>query len=424
MKVLYDVSIFGVVQRHPQHATGIYRVVDDLACALISSGKCSLNFCATEPEWHYSAIEFVKNSHDFKDICFSHSAWRYQSFRQFPKANRRANVATGFSKIAWRIARKILNHSAHPQNPKPIQEKSLKWADVFHSTFYAIPNQVRDRNNIRIFITIYDLIPILLPQFYNGNSTLKTIINGLQEDDWIICISQKTKDDLCNYRKAIDPRRVFVTHLAASDRFYPCRDAAQMEAVRSKYKIPAGQYILSLSTFEPRKNLAHLIRSFSQLIRQEPLKDLRLVLAGGLGWKYESIFEELTGNDEAIRSRIVFTGRVADEDMAELYSGAVAFVFPSLFEGFGLPPLEAMQCGVPVITSNTSSLPEVVGDAGIMVDPQDGDALCQAMLKLASDGNLREAMSQKSLQQAKQFSWVRCADQTVNAYQTAVSGKI
>jgi glycosyltransferase involved in cell wall biosynthesis len=423
MKVIYDVSIFGLVQRHPQHATGIYRVVDDLARALIHSGKCSLNFCATELEWHYAAIEFVKNSPDFKDICFSHSAWRYQSFRQFPKVNRRANAATGLEKILWRTARKLLRHSAHPPHPKLIQEKSLNWADVFHSKFYAIPNEVRGRN-MRIFITIYDLIPILLPQYYNGNSPLKTIIDDIQEDDWIICISQKTKEDLCNYRPAIDPRRVFVTHLAASERFYPSRNTVKMKTVRSKYKIPEGQYILSLCTFEPRKNLAHLIRSFSQLIRQEPLKDLRLVLAGSLGWKYESIFAELTGNDEAVRSRITFTGRVDDEDMAVLYSGAVAFVFPSLFEGFGLPPLEAMQCGVPVITSNTSSLPEVVGDAGIMVDPQDGDALCQAMLKLASDGNLRASMSQNSLQQAKQFSWSRCADQTINAYQTAVSDKI
>lgn len=109
--------------------------------------------------------------------------------------------------------------------------------------------------------------------------------------------------------------------------------------------------------------------------------------------------------------------------MAALYSGSLFFAYPSFYEGFGLPPLEAMQCGTPVITSNTSSLPEVVGDAGIMVDPQDGDALCQAMLKLASDANLRAAMSQKSLQQATQFSWTGCADQTITAYQAAVSGK-
>ena len=187
-------------------------------------------------------------------------------------------------------------------------------------------------------------------------------------------------------------------------------------------RIPAGRYVLSVCTLEPRKNLAHLIRCFAQLIQQERLPDLHLVLVGNLGWKYESIFAELTAA-EGVRERIIITGYVADEDMAALYSGSLFFAYPSLYEGFGLPPLEAMQCGVPVITSNTSSLPEVVGDAGIMVSPQDGDALCQAMLRLViRHGNLRKAaLAEKSLKQAAQFSWAKCAEQTLNAYEAAVN---
>ena len=272
-------------------------------------------------------------------------------------------------------------------------------------------------------MTVYDLIPILHPQYFENYTLLNTIIDGLQKDDWVIAISQKTREDLCNYRKDLDPRRVFVTPLAASDWFYPCRNAATIETVRSKYKIPKGQFILSLCTLEPRKNLAHLIRCFAQLIRQEPLPDLRLVLAGSLGWKFESILAELTGDDETIRGRIILTGRVADEDMAALYSGAVAFAYPSLYEGFGLPPLEAMQCGTPVITSNTSSLPEVVGNAGIMVDPNDADGLCQAMLQLATKTDLHRVMAEKSLAQAKSFSWTLCAEQTLAAYATAINHK-
>ena len=281
---------------------------------------------------------------------------------------------------------------------------------------------------MRPFLTVYDLIPILHPQYFErlaggGDHPVKAIVDGIGREDWVVCISQKTKEDLCNYRKDIDPRRVFVTHLGASKWFYPCKDSRAITTVRAKLKIPAKRYVLSVCTLEPRKNLAHLIRCFAQLIQQERLPDLHLVLVGKLGWKYESIFSEF--NDaQGLRDRIIITGFVADDDLAALYSDALFFVFPSLYEGFGLPPLEAMQCGVPVITSNTSSLPEVVGNAGIMVDPRDGDGLCEAMLRLASDGSLRAELAGKSLDQAKHFSWAQCADQTLTAYQTAMSTNV
>jgi glycosyltransferase involved in cell wall biosynthesis len=425
MRIIYDVSIFGHMQRWPNGAAGIHRVVDNVARALLRSGKCSLSFSASEAELYYYAIKYVEESPNFQRISFPHAAWPYQSFWRFQKADQRAEAATGLSRICWRMARKLMRHFACPINPTTIQEPSLNWADVFHSPHYSIPDQVRGRKNLSAFLTVYDLIAILFPQYFETHQMIhsKFILDSIQDDNWVISISQRTKEDLCNYRKDIDPRRVFVTPLAASDWFYPCKDNLIIEKVRSKYKIPAGQFILSLCTLEPRKNLAHLIRCFSQLVQQEPLKDLRLVLAGGRGWKNDSIFAELTGTDGAIRERVIIAGRVADEDMAALYSGAIAFVYPSLYEGFGLPPLEAMQCGVPVITSNTSSLPEVVGDAGIMVDPKDGDALCQAMLKLVSNGDLRQTMSQKSLEQAKKFSWEQCASQTLAAYETAVNSK-
>jgi glycosyltransferase involved in cell wall biosynthesis len=419
--------MFGLAQRWP-NTTGIFRVADNLARALINSGKCSLKFSATEMEWQFRAIKYAEDSSDFQGMGFPHSTWRYHLFRKFLKANQQAADAAGFSKIWWRMARNLLHRSVYAFNPKSIEETSLNWANVFHSPFFSIPNKVRGRKNLSAFITVHDIIAILFPEYVEGTSKnqqhyLKTIIDGIQNDDWVICVSQKSKGDLCNYRKDIDPRRVFVTPLGASDWFYPCRDAAKLEMVQAKYKIPAGQYILSVCTFEPRKNLAHLIRCFSQLVRLEPLNDLRLVLVGSLGWKYESIFKELTGTDEAIRNRIILAGRVADEDMAAMYSGAIAFVYPSLYEGFGLPPLEAMQCGIPVITSNTSSLPEVVGNAGIMVDPHDADALCQAMIQLATKTDLRQAMCQKSLDQAGLFSWAHCANQTLAAYDTAVNSK-
>ena len=122
-----------------------------------------------------------------------------------------------------------------------------------------------------------------------------------------------------------------------------------------------------------------------------------------------------------LRHRIVITGYVPDEDLAALYSGAMVFVYPSFYEGFGLPPLEAMQCGVPVIVSNTSSLPEVVGDAGILVDPKDGDAICQGILNIYRDNILKMQMTANSLKNAERFSWKRCAEETLAAYRTSLS---
>lgn len=242
----------------------------------------------------------------------------------------------------------------------------------------------------------------------------------LEPDDWIICVSHSTKNDLCNYRNSIDSFHVFVTHLAASEIFYPCHNSEEICSIKKKFQIPDVPYILSLNTLEPRKNIAHTIRCFVKLVEQEKIKDLCLVIVGRKGWGYDDICAELS-SFSSLRERIIITGYVANENLAALYSDAVAFVFPSFYEGFGLPPLEAMQCGVPVITSNTSSLPEVVGDAGIMVSPADGDALCQSMLEIYRNPSLQKTMSMKSIEQAKKISWQKCTQETIHAYKTALS---
>ena len=146
------------------------------------------------------------------------------------------------------------------------------------------------------------------------------------------------------------------------------------------------------------------------------------MLVGNKGWDYDDIFESIEGAKQ-VKNRIILTGFADDEDLAPIYSNALAFCYMSYYEGFGLPPLEAMQCGTPVITSNTSSLPEVVDDAGIMLHPTDDDGLTQAMLNFYKDENLRDRYVQKSLARARQFSWKKCAQQTINAYHIAMDTK-
>jgi glycosyltransferase involved in cell wall biosynthesis len=160
--------------------------------------------------------------------------------------------------------------------------------------------------------------------------------------------------------------------------------------------------------------LPHLIKSFSKFILQENPKDLHLVLTGNSTYGY-SILEKL-GIDKKVREKIVLAKSIANEDLASVYSNATCFFFMSLYEGFGLPALEAMQCGTPVVTSNATSLPEVVGDAGIMLSPNDEDGLCQTMLQIYNDQELRNKFSVLGLSRAKQFSWERCANEYVEVF--------
>ena len=161
---------------------------------------------------------------------------------------------------------------------------------------------------------------------------------------------------------------------------------------------------------------------FREILKEPGCDDLFFVLVGTHGWKVKEIIEEIK-DDPLLHNRVIFTGFVPDHYLSALYSGAEAFLYLSLYEGFGLPPLEAMQCGLPVIASNTSSLPEVVGDAGILVDPLGQEQVCQAMLTLLEDRELRNEYVRKGLDRAAGFSWRRCAEQTAAGYQKAWDGR-
>ena len=432
MKVLYDISVLGTGYYYPRARTGVFRVVEHIAYGLASSKECDLSFCASESfQTLNQSLDYLAFNSHFKGVSLPETHFTKikrvldSQLRDFNTEINNACNEEQLKILYLKILRKLLYHTDKMIGGNSfhlIAPKTLEQADIFHSPFYPIPEQVKRVKNKNTFLTVYDLIPIMFPQFFEfkEDHLLNKILDSLAPDNWAICISDSTKNDLCNKFPKIDPSRVFVTPLAASELFYPCNDSEQISLIRKKYNIPNAPYILSLSTLEPRKNIDHTIRCFAHLSQQEHIKDLYLVLVGTKGWDYNKIFEEISNNN-SLQDRIIVTGYVADEDLAALYSGAMAFVYPSFYEGFGLPPLEAMQCGVPVITSNTSSLPEVVGDAGIMVSPTDTDALCQSMLEIYNNPSLRKTMSLRSIERSKQFSWEKCTQSTINAYKTALS---
>jgi len=220
----------------------------------------------------------------------------------------------------------------------------------------------------------------------------------------IVTISEFSKSEICGYY-GVPAERISVVNPAIDHNIFFPRDKTNSEKVKNKYGIKTN-YILSVCTIEPRKNLTGTLDAYKKL-PDEIKNKYSLVLVGGKGW----LDEELNEKIEALSSKysVIKTGYVPDEELPSLYSGASVFVFPSFYEGFGMPPLEAMACGVPVITSNNSSLPEVVGDAGIMIEAKDTVKLAKQIEKVLTDNKFAEGLRVKGLLRAKKFSWHKSA---------------
>ncbi|MBE8539371.1 glycosyltransferase [Geoglobus acetivorans] len=283
--------------------------------------------------------------------------------------------------------------------------------DIIHDTYHFGPFLFLKKS--KKILTVYDLTPLLFPETHRKSRVLmhKYIFPLiLKSSDKIITDSYSTKSDLIKYFK-IPENKIKVIYLAADERFKPLKED-EINKIRQKYKLK-NPFILYVGTVEPRKNIQTLLKAYYKL-KKQGIKH-KLVIAGKIGWKYKPIFETIDKLD--LKKDVIFTGYVPDEDLPALYNAADIFIYPSLYEGFGLPPLEAMACGTPVITSNTSSLPEVVGNAGIMVDPYDIDGLAKAMYEVLTNEGLKEEMRKKGLERAKMFNWRKTAEETLNVYE-------
>ena len=222
----------------------------------------------------------------------------------------------------------------------------------------------------------------------------------------VLADSQATRADLVA-RYGTSPDKITVAYPGRDEALAPVRDPSAIQAVRARYGID-GRYFLYLGTLQPRKNLSRLIAAFGRL-----RSDAVLVLAGQRGWLYQDLFAQV--RRLGLEGRVYFPGYVPDQDKATLMSGALAFVFPSLYEGFGLPVLEAQACGCPVITSTTSSLPEVAGEAAVLVDPADVEGIAAALERAAADPALRATLIERGFSNVRRFSWDACARTVLGA---------
>jgi glycosyltransferase involved in cell wall biosynthesis len=234
----------------------------------------------------------------------------------------------------------------------------------------------------------------------------------------VLADSAATRRDLLRYYR-IPEEKVIVVYPGRDEDLSPVTDPAVLAGVRTCHGLSA-RYLLYVGTLQPRKNLARLIQAFAALL-QQPNPDLQLVITGQKGWLYHEILDQV--RKLGLKDRVVLTGYVPKADLQALLSGALAFVFPSLHEGFGFPVLEAMACGTPVVCSNASSLPEVAGDAALLVNPLDTEALTEALARIVTDAGLRSELVRRGFRQMQQFSWRHCAWETMRVLEDASHGR-
>jgi len=284
---------------------------------------------------------------------------------------------------------------------------------LFHYTDHAMSLFQRRHS---VVITVHDVAHIRFPDLLNKSRQFykRYILNlSVKKADVIIADSYSTKRDIIEFFK-VDEKKIKVIHLGVESRFRPI---SNVEGYRIRNNLPT-KMILNIGTLEPRKNVVTLIRAFKRL-QERGIKDYVLTIAGEKGWLYKRIFREIKSSNMTQSIRLL--GVVRDEELPLLYNCADLFVYPSLYEGFGLPPLEAMACGVPIITSNTSSLPEVVGNAGIMIDPSDIESLSDEMYRVLKDKELRHRMGRDGLKRSKMFTWEKTVNKVLEAYKEASS---
>ena len=286
--------------------------------------------------------------------------------------------------------------------------------DVFHSTDYRIPRLSRTP----VCATLFDAIPLSHPEW--ANARLRGFKNVLlrrsaQWADHVIAISHAMVPDLVEYY-GLDAKRITVTPLGVDARWFVAESASRIAAVQARHALNPG-YLLFVGTLQPRKNVERIIAAFERMPAQTTA-GRQLVIAGKAGWRVDDLVATL--REGAARGQVRWLEYVDAGDLRALYQGAAAFVFPSLCEGFGLPVLEAFASGTPVITSTTTSLPEVAGDAALLVDPLDVDAVAAAMAAIVDDAGVAARLRAAGLERARTFTWARCADETVSVLRSLV----
>jgi glycosyltransferase involved in cell wall biosynthesis len=311
----------------------------------------------------------------------------------------------------WRVRAAISYFGA------PTLDHVFDGVDLFHATDHLLPKM----EGVPSVFTLHDTAYLHFPRFYlpRNRAYLRVMMpRFLRRADQVIAVSEQTKRDALRFY-GMDPGKVRVIPEGVDARFRPDVDPAVVADVRLRYRLPR-RFVLNVGTIQPRKNLVTLLDAFDVARRHHP--DVGLVVAGAKGWLYEEFFARI--RERGLTSHVTLTGHVDDRDLPALFNAAEVFAYPSVYEGFGLPPLEALACGTPVLCSNASSLPEVVGEAGILIPPKDVDAWVHALDTILDDDGSRRELRRLGPERARAFTWDAAARRTLEVYRSALGSPV
>lgn len=319
----------------------------------------------------------------------------------------------------YKKTKSFLNNYNEKFSKTKLYYDDIKDVDVVFSPYCKINDQIH-KTGIPCYTLLHDCIPLVLPEYFDNTakSWFINLFNSLNEKEYYFANSNYTKQDFLKFCPALDKDKITVIPLSTNIEYKPNKDKIQLTMAKKKYNIPQDKkYIFSLCSLEPRKNLIRAVRTFLLFIEKHQIDDIVFVLGGSAYAGFIEKFEKEVPEYAKYKNKIIRAGYIDDEDLEILYSNAEWFVYTSQYEGFGMPPLEAMSCGCPVITSNNSSLPEVVGNAGIKIDWDSDEQHISAYEKYYFDAKYRQTMAQKGLKQATKFSWQKAADIMVKTFQ-------
>lgn len=328
---------------------------------------------------------------------------RVKRVKQLAGKNIRLNTS-GFSGFVYRAVSTFL--------PVPYSFFFGRKSDITHFFNYIVPPFVHGKK----VVTVHDMVYKTFPETVRGRTKYMLdagLKRSIRRADLIVTDSEFSKKEIIKYFPKCESRIRVVPCGVDLERFHPCTEPQRIPDVKKSLEIE-GDYFLYVGTIEPRKNLERLISAYAAFTRKIGENAPKLVLAGGKGWLDKGIYSRV--EKLGMEKNIIFTKYVPSEDMNPLMCGAMAFVFPSLYEGFGMPPLEAMACGVPVLTSGEASLPEVTGDCAVICDAYDVKSIAKGLYRLYSDEKLREELSRRGLERAQGFTWERSAKMLMDVY--------
>ncbi len=422
LRVLLDISVLGLGHVRPELRAGTFRVHEHLAEGIARSGACDLWLCANHSSVAFAGcVEYLRTRPALRDLpLLGPPAARGTRLGRVARAvhagarrlTPRGVLPAVVSRGAQRVDRRL-----HP----PVHD-APDGADLFHSLGARLPARVPGARAPRRLVNIYDLAPARLAPLYGRaqRELAEARLAGIGPDDRVLTTSEASRADLVALA-GVDPARVFVVPLAADPRlFSPARDPDAAAAMRARLGLGDAPYLFLIHASDPRKNSAAAIRACARAARDGAGHAPTLVIAGAL--PTEPAVQAALATAAAAGVRVVVAGYVSDAELATLFGDAVAFLYPSRYEGFGLPLLEAMQRGTPVVAHRTSSVPEVVGDAGLLVPLDDDEALADAVRRLWTDGALRARLGARSRERAARFSWERTVRETLAVYRAVVDG--